>query len=97
MGGLMANRQQSQTISQEFLAFEEEQSTRAGESAVRVGRRVGFRSHFLHHEWAATAHYLIRDVVSCVAIYRIAGWFRYDAFYATPFQLFIINPIQHGV
>src|SRR5438067_7200970 len=97
MGGLMANREQSQTISQEFLAFEEEQSTRAGESAVRVGRRVGFWSHFLHHEWAAAALYLILDVVSWVAIYRIAGWFRYDAFYATPFQFFIINLIQLGV
>src|SRR5438067_5236000 len=97
MGGLMANREQSQTISQEFLAFEEEQSTRAGESAVRVGRRVGFWSHFLHHEWAAAALYLILDVVSWLAIYRVAGWFRYDAFYATPFQFFIINLIQLGV
>src|ERR1700747_1920121 len=75
MGGLMANREQSQTISQEFLAFEEEQSTRAGESVGGVGRRVGFWSHFLHHEWAAAALYLILDVVSWVAIYRIAGWF----------------------
>jgi hypothetical protein len=42
MGGLMANREQSQTISQEILAFEEEDSTRVGESAVAVERRVGF-------------------------------------------------------
>src|SRR5947208_12452211 len=93
MGGLMANREQSQTISQEFLAFEEEQSTRAGESAVRVG----FWSHFLNHEWAAAALYLILDVVSWLAIYRIAGWFRFDAYYATPFQFFIVNLIQLGV
>ena len=27
----------------------------------------------------------------------MAGWFRYDAFYATPFQFFVINFIQLGV
>src|SRR5438067_6796435 len=97
MGGLMANRQQSQTISQEFRAFEEEQSTRAGKSEVTAGRRIALWSRFLHHEWAAAAVYPLLDVVSWVAIYRIAGWFRYDAFYATPFQFFIVNLIQLGV
>ena len=97
MGGLMANREQSQAISDQFLAFEQEHSTRVAESAVTVGRRVGFWSRFLHHEWVAAALYLFLDVVSWVAIYRIAGWFRYDAFYATPFQFFIINLIQLGV
>jgi hypothetical protein len=97
MGGLMANREQSQTISEEFLAFDEEHSTRVGESAVAVGRRVGFWSHFLHHEWAAAALYLLLDVVIWLAIYRLVGWFRYDAFYATPFQFFIVNLIQLGV
>src|SRR5213079_2113620 len=28
---------------------------------------------------------------------RVAGWFRYDAFYATPCQFFVINLIQLGV
>src|ERR1043166_9252237 len=97
MGGLMANREQSKTISQEILAFEEEHSTRAGESAVTVRRTVGFWSHFFSHEWVSAALYLFLDVVTWVAIYRIAGWFRYDAFYATPFQFFIINLIQLGV
>jgi exopolysaccharide biosynthesis polyprenyl glycosylphosphotransferase len=41
--------------------------------------------------------YLFLDVVIWVAIYRIVGWFRYDAFYATPLQFFIINLIQLGV
>src|SRR5437667_5224999 len=97
MGGLMANREQSQTISQEMLAFEDEHSTRVGESAVPAGRRVGFWSHFLSHEWASAALYLLLDVVTWLAIYRLVGWFRYDAFYATPFQFFIINLIQLGV
>ena len=97
MGGLMANREQSQTISQEILAFEEEHSTGVGESAVTVGRRVGFWSHFFSHEWASAALYLLLDVVTWLAIYRLVGWFRYDAFYATPFQFFIINLIQLGV
>ena len=97
MGGLMANREQSQTISQEILAFEEEHSTGVGQSAVTVGRRVGFWSHFFSHEWASAALYLLLDVVTWLAIYRLVGWFRYDAFYATPFQFFIINLIQLGV
>src|SRR5438067_7643431 len=97
MGGLMANREQSQTSSEEFLAFDEEHSTRVGESAVAVGRRVGFWSHFVYHEWAAAALYLLLDVLIWLAIYRLVGWFRYDAFYATPFQFFIVNLIQLGV
>src|SRR5690348_13197823 len=74
MGGLMANREQSQTISEQFLAFEEEQSTRTGETEATFERRVGFWSRFLHHEWVAAALYLFLDVVSWIAIYRIAGW-----------------------
>src|SRR5213076_1361188 len=60
-------------------------------------RRAGFWSQFVQHEWSSAALYLFLDVVSWLAIYRIAGWFRYDAFYATPFQFFIINLIQLGV
>lgn len=60
-------------------------------------RRAGFWSQFLHHEWSSAALYLFLDVVSWIAIYRVVGWFRYDAFYATPFQFFIINVIQLGV
>jgi len=97
LGGFMANREQSQTIAEEILAFGQEPPMRIGESDVSVRRRVAFWPRFLHHEWAAAALYLLLDVVSWVAIYRIAGWFRYDAFYATPFQFFVVNLIQLGV
>src|SRR5438445_8745514 len=66
-------------------------------SQQRPTRRTGLWSHFLNHEWSSALLYLFLDVVSWLAIYRIAGWFRYDAFYATPFQFFIINLIQLGV
>jgi exopolysaccharide biosynthesis polyprenyl glycosylphosphotransferase len=90
---------QSQTISREILGFQEDCSpgiSEAGGTATRV-RRTGLWSHFLSHEWSSAVLYLFLDVVSWVAIYRVAGWFRYDAFYATPFQFFIINLIQLGV
>src|SRR5947209_3126636 len=66
-------------------------------SQQRPTRRTGLWSHFLSHEWSSAALYLFLDVASWLAIYRIAGWFRYDAFYASPFQFFIINLIQLGV
>jgi len=90
---------QSQTISREILGFQEACSPGVSEAegtATRV-RRTGLWSHFLSHEWSSAMLYLFLDVVSWVAIYRMAGWFRYDAFYATPFQFFIINLIQLGV
>jgi exopolysaccharide biosynthesis polyprenyl glycosylphosphotransferase len=49
------------------------------------------------HDWSVGLLYLCLDVVSWAAIYRVVGWFRYDAFYATPFQFFIINLIQLGI
>src|SRR5437870_10480802 len=66
-------------------------------SQQRPTRRTGLWSHFLSREWSSAVLYLFLDVVSWVAIYRVAGWFRYDAFYATPFQFFIIHLIQLGV
>jgi exopolysaccharide biosynthesis polyprenyl glycosylphosphotransferase len=81
----MANSEEPQT------AFQ------ASNPVATIGSRAGFRSRFLHHEWSSAALYLFLDVVSWIAIYRVAGWFRYDAFYATPFQFFIINVIQLGV
>src|SRR4030095_13232958 len=60
-------------------------------------RRDCLCSRFLSNEWSSAALYLFLDLVSWVAIYRVAGWFRYDAFYATPFQFFVINLIQLGV
>jgi exopolysaccharide biosynthesis polyprenyl glycosylphosphotransferase len=95
----VGNSEQSQTISREIVGFQEECSTGSGEpggTATRL-RRTGLWSRFLSHEWSSALLYLFLDVVSWLAIYRVAGWFRYDAFYATPFQFFIINLIQLGV
>jgi exopolysaccharide biosynthesis polyprenyl glycosylphosphotransferase len=94
----MANSEESQMISQRLLQFQE-RSKGFGKSANtrrRLGR-IGLWSHLLSQEWAAALLYLFLDVVSWLAIYRVAGWLRYDAFYATPFQFFIIDLIQLGV
>ena len=95
----MANSEESQMISQRLLEFHEEHSAGAGEaaSAARHHGRTGLWSHFFSHEWSSALLYLFLDVVSWLAIYRIVGWFRYDAFYATPFQFFFIELIQLGV
>src|SRR6516225_11056936 len=93
----MPDSEEPQTVFQEMLGFQEECPTRASEPVATAERRNGFWSQSLHHEWAPAALYLFLDVVSWVAIYRVVGWFRYDAFYATPFQFFIINLIQLGV
>jgi len=91
----MANSEEPQTVFQETLGFEGERSIAA---PARTGaRRAGFWSHFLSHDWSSAVLYLFLDVASWVAIYRLVGWFRYDAFYATPFQFFVINLIQLGV
>ena len=93
----MPNSREPQTVCQNFLGLREERLKVASESVVTRDDRTGFWSRFLHHEWSSAALYLFLDVVIWVAIYRIVGWFRYDAFYATPFQFFIINLIQLGV
>src|SRR5215813_791683 len=93
----MPNIDEPQTVFEEILGFEEDPSAFACERAAATTRRPGFWSHFLRHEWSSAALYLFLDVVSWLAIYRVAGWFRYDAFYATPFQFFVINLIQIGV
>src|SRR5438105_10167866 len=93
----MANSEQPQSVFQERLGFHEERRTFASESIATTDHRIGFWSRFLHHEWSSAALYLFLDVASWIAIYRIMGWFRHDAFYATPFQFFIINVIQLGV
>src|SRR5258707_5025941 len=95
----MANSEESQMIPQGFLPFQEERSTGLGKPA-RAARRIGgtgLWSHFLSQEWSSALLYLFLDVVSWLTIYRVAGWFRFDAFYATPFQFFIVNLIQLGV
>jgi exopolysaccharide biosynthesis polyprenyl glycosylphosphotransferase len=86
-------------MSREILGFQEEYSTGRVERGGTAARpeRTRLWSHFISYEWSAALLYLFLDIVSWLAIYRIAGWFRYDAFYATPFQFFIINLIQLGV
>src|SRR6266481_3884115 len=93
----MLKSQERQTVSQETFGFQSECPTLASEPVVTASRRAGFFLQFLHYEWASAALSLFLDVVSWVAIYRVVGWFRYDAFYATPFQFFVINLIQLGV
>ena len=93
----MPNIDEPQTVFQKILGFEEDGSAFASQRAAATTRRPGFWSHFLSHEWSSAALYLFLDVVSWLAIYRVAGWLRYDAFYATPFQFFVINLIQLGV
>jgi exopolysaccharide biosynthesis polyprenyl glycosylphosphotransferase len=95
IAGLMANSEQR--VFQERLGFSEERRALATKSVATMGRRAGFWSQFLQYEWSSAALYLFLDVMTWIAIYRIVGWFRYDAFYATPFQFFIINVIQLGV
>src|SRR5215831_2025729 len=93
----MPNSEEPQTVFQEILGFKDEPSIVASGRVTTTTRRTGFWSRFLSHEWSSAALYLFLDVVSWLAIYRMVGWFRYDAFYATPFQFFVINLIQLGV
>ena len=99
IAGLMVNSEDSQTIAREMPPFREASSAGVAEPRTAAGhvRRAGLWSHFLTHEWSSALLYLFLDVVSWLAIYRVTGWFRYDAFYATPFQFFIIYLIQLGV
>ena len=94
---LMPNSEEPQTVFQEILGFKGDRSAIANGRAATTTRRAGFWSHFLSTEWSSAALYLFLDVVSWLAIYRVAGWLRYDAFYATPFQFFVINLIQLAV
>jgi len=93
----MPNSEEPPTVFQEMVGFKEERPAFPSGGAVTITQRTGFWSHFLSHEWSSAALYLFLDVVSWLAIYRLVGWFRYDAFYATPFQFFVINFIQLGV
>ena len=98
IAGLMANSEESQMISQRLLQFQERSKGfgKPASTARRLGG-TGLWSHFLSQEWSSALLYLFLDVVSWLAIYRVAGWFRFDAFYATPFQFFVVNIIQLGV
>src|SRR3954454_18318258 len=93
----MANSEESQMISQRLLRFQERTKDfgKPGSTARRLAG-TGVWSHFLSQDWSSALLYLFLDVVSWLAIYRLAGWFRFDAFYATLFQFFIVNIIQLG-
>src|SRR5438046_7202952 len=91
----MATPEASAAIPRHMVGFpEESRGAGGGDSA---DSRAGLWSRLLRHEWSPALLYLFLDVVSWLAIYRIAGWFRFDAYYATPFQFFIVNLIQLGV
>jgi len=93
----MANSEEPQPVLQEIPGFKEERSGSASGRAAATTCGDNLWSRFLSNEWSSAALYLFLDVVSWLTIYRVAGWFRYDAFYATPFQFFVINLIQLGV
>ena len=93
----MPNSEKPQTVFQEILRFKEDRPIVASGQAAAIPHRGSFWSNFLSHEWSSAALYLFLDVASWLTIYRLAGWFRYDAFYATPFQFFVINFIQLSV
>src|SRR5438876_5709504 len=93
----MARSDESRAIPRHMLGFPEESRREGERDSAGAASRAGLWSRLLRHEWSAAGLYLFLDVVSWLAIYRVAGWFRYDAFYATLFQFFIINLIQLGV
>jgi exopolysaccharide biosynthesis polyprenyl glycosylphosphotransferase len=95
----MANNEDSSIIAREILGLQRDYSTarRQARDTSPRSKRLGLWPHFLGYEWLSAVLCLFLDVVIWLGIYRIAGWFRYDAFYATPFQFFIINFIQLGV
>src|ERR1700745_1550611 len=95
----MASSEQSDVMARRFLALKRpsaggqkgsNESPSRQELATRLPR-------FAMHEWSVALLYLCLDVVSWVAIYGTVGWFRYDAYYSTPFQFFVIDLIQLAV
>lgn len=95
----MASSEQSDVMDRRFLALKRpsaggqkgsNESPSRQELAARLPR-------FATHEWSVALLYLCLDVVSWVAIYGTVGWFRYDAYYSTPFQFFVIDLIQLAV
>jgi len=95
----MPNNEDSSIIAREILGLQRDYSTARREAldTSQRSQRSGLWPRFLGHEWSSAVLCLFLDVVIWLGVYRIAGWFRYDAFYATPFQFFIINFIQLGV
>jgi exopolysaccharide biosynthesis polyprenyl glycosylphosphotransferase len=96
MADLMANGEESRTVSREFSGFQGEILTGPPEpsDAGPEGEKIGLLSRFLSHEWSPAVLYLFLDVLSWVAIYGVVSWLRRDAFYATPLQFLVIDLIQ---
>ncbi len=94
----MASSEQSKFVAQKFpgLGAENLGQRESNQSTFRRKLLVRLR-RFVRHEWSVALLYLFLDVVSWIAIYGMVGWFRYDAFYATPFQFFVIDLIQLAV
>jgi len=95
----MARSSQSDTESRRLAGLSGAKFTFRQESNQGTFRRklVAYLSRFARHEWSVAILYLFLDIASWIAIYGIVGWLRYDAFYATPFQFFIIDLIQLAV
>jgi exopolysaccharide biosynthesis polyprenyl glycosylphosphotransferase len=93
----MPNSQEPQTLLRNFIELREESSIESPKPVAKSDFRAGVWSQFLQHDWSSAALYLFLDAASWIAIYRVVGWFRYDAFYATPLQFFIISVIQLAV
>ena len=95
----MARSSQSDTESRRLSGLSGAKFTFRQESNQGTFRRklVAYLSRFARHEWSVAVVYLFLDMASWIAIYGIVGWLRYDAFYATPFQFFVIDLIQLAV
>ena len=95
----MASSEQSNVVARKFPGLVGANSIGQQESNQSTFRRnlIARLSRFLRHEWSVAVLYLFLDVVSWIAIYAMVGWFRRDAFYATPFQFFVIDLIQLAV
>jgi exopolysaccharide biosynthesis polyprenyl glycosylphosphotransferase len=95
----MASREQSEIMAQTLSALKRPSAIGQQQSNETTSRQ-GLAAHlprFATHEWSVALLCLWLDVVSWVAIYGTVGWLRYDAFYATPFQFFVIDLIQLAV
>src|SRR6266513_5064653 len=95
----MVTSEQSNVVARKFPGLERANSIGRQESNQSTFRRdlAARLSRFVRHEWSVALLYLFLDIASWIAIYGIVGWLRYDAFYATPFQFFVIDLIQLAV
>src|SRR5437773_7540920 len=95
----MVTSEQFNVVARKFPGLERASSIGRPESNQSTFRRdlAARLSRFVRHEWSVALLYLFLDVVSWIAIYSVVGWFRRDAFYATPFQFFVIDLIQLAV